>query len=197
MPVDALAWTNAAISIVLDVWMLALPLYEVFHLQLSFRNKISVAMMFCVGTFVTVVSILRLKSLVHFGVSTNPTWDQSDVIKWSNIEINVAIICACMPALRVILVQMFPRLLGSTRATGQQYYGKYGSNSQALGGGSAPRSGMGRRQVSDMDDTNTITYTKTFAVQHTDSDETALVQMHDLGRKQSKVRSSNTSEVSV
>jgi hypothetical protein len=30
--------------------MLVLPLYEVFHLQLSWRNKIGVAMMFLVGT---------------------------------------------------------------------------------------------------------------------------------------------------
>lgn len=48
--INALAWTNAIISIILDLWMLALPLYEVFHLQLSWRSKISVAMMFLVGT---------------------------------------------------------------------------------------------------------------------------------------------------
>jgi hypothetical protein len=48
--INALAWTNAALSIVLDVWMLALPLYEVFRLQMSWRNRISVALMFFVGT---------------------------------------------------------------------------------------------------------------------------------------------------
>lgn len=48
--VNALAWSNAIISIVLDVWMLVLPLYEVFKLQLTWRKKISVAMMFFVGT---------------------------------------------------------------------------------------------------------------------------------------------------
>jgi hypothetical protein len=48
--INALAWTNAIISIILDIWMLALPLYEVFHLQLTWRNKISVALMFFVGT---------------------------------------------------------------------------------------------------------------------------------------------------
>jgi hypothetical protein len=48
--INAFAWTNAIVSIVLDLWMLALPLYEVFQLQLSWRNKISVAMMFMVGT---------------------------------------------------------------------------------------------------------------------------------------------------
>lgn len=48
--VNALAWSNAIISIVLDIWMLVLPLYEVFRLQLTWRKKISVAVMFLVGT---------------------------------------------------------------------------------------------------------------------------------------------------
>ena len=48
--INALAWSNAIVSIVLDVWMLALPLYEVFQLQLSWRKKIGVFMMFFVGT---------------------------------------------------------------------------------------------------------------------------------------------------
>jgi len=147
---------------------------------------------------VTVVSGLRLKSLVHFAASNNPTWDQADVINWSNIEINVGIICACMPALRVILVHMFPKILGSTKGTSQpEYYNKYGSRSQGMGGGaSAVRSGMGRKQNSSTDP-HTITYTKSFAVQHGDSDETSLVQMDEFGTKTGKVRSSNTSEVSL
>jgi hypothetical protein len=48
--VNALNWSNAIISIVLDVWMLALPLYEVFQIQLSWRKKLSVTLMFVVGT---------------------------------------------------------------------------------------------------------------------------------------------------
>lgn len=48
--VNALAWSNAIISIVLDIWMLVLPLYEVFRLQLTLRKKLSVAVMFLVGT---------------------------------------------------------------------------------------------------------------------------------------------------
>jgi hypothetical protein len=48
--INALVWANAAISIVLDVWMLAIPLYEVFRLQMSWRKRFSVALMFFVGT---------------------------------------------------------------------------------------------------------------------------------------------------
>jgi hypothetical protein len=141
---------------------------------------------------VTVVSALRLQSLINFGASSNPTWDQADVIHWSNIEINVGIICACMPSLRVILVRMFPKILGSTKEATHNY-AKYGSRS-GMGGASAVRSGLGK---SGSKDPHTITYTKTFAVQHGDSDETSLVQMDEFGPKSTKPRSSNVSEVSL
>lgn len=48
--INALVWANAGISIVLDVWMLALPLYEVFRLQMSWRKRLGVTLMFFVGT---------------------------------------------------------------------------------------------------------------------------------------------------
>ena len=48
--IGSLVWANATISIVLDVWMLALPLYEVFRLQMSWRKRIGVGLMFFVGT---------------------------------------------------------------------------------------------------------------------------------------------------
>lgn len=199
--INALAWSNAVISIVLDIWMLALPLYEIFHLQLSWRKKISVAIMFCVGTFVTIVSILRLQSLVHFAVSNNPTWDQADVINWSNIEINVGIICACLPSLRVILVRFFPRVFGTTKGTSQPYYA-YGSRSRSQGvklGQSGGASALGKsanasvRDRGDRDH-NAITFTQTFEVRHADNDETMLVQMDEFaaGKKQ-KSGSSSTS----
>ena len=193
--INALAWSNAIISIILDIWMLVLPLYEIFHLQLSWRKKISVAIMFFVGTFVTVVSALRLHSLVLFAASSNPTWDQTEVIRWSNIEINIGIICACLPTLRVILVRMFPSILGSTRGTTQTNYAKYGSRSQGMGAGASVL--RSRKQNSSTGDANTITYTKTFAVQHGDNDETSLVHLDDFSGKTPKVRSSNTSIVSL
>lgn len=64
---------------------------------------------------VTIVSILRLRSLLKFGSdSTNPTWEFFDIGIWSTVEINVGIICACLPSLRLLLVRMFPKLLGTT-----------------------------------------------------------------------------------
>jgi hypothetical protein len=61
-----------------------------------------------------VISILRLQSLIHFATTTNSTWEFYDISFWSVIEIAVGIMCACLPAIRTVLVNLFPTLLGST-----------------------------------------------------------------------------------
>ncbi|GJN86936.1 hypothetical protein PLIIFM63780_010518 [Purpureocillium lilacinum] len=88
LSINALVWANAASSITLDVWMLALPLAQLRALQLHWKKKIGVALMFSVGVFVTAVSILRLQFLVKFGSSTNTTWDQFPTSYWSAVELN-------------------------------------------------------------------------------------------------------------
>ncbi|KAH6869270.1 hypothetical protein B0T10DRAFT_594822 [Thelonectria olida] len=86
--INAMAWAGAAISILIDLWMLGLPL-------------------------VTVVCILRLQALVEFGHTVNPTWDAFSTCYWSIIELNVAIYCVCMPNLRLLLLRLFPKIIGS------------------------------------------------------------------------------------
>lgn len=150
---------------------------------------------------VTVISIVRLQSLISFGNSTNPTWDQADAANWSTIEINVGIICACMPTLRLILVRLFPKALGSTSYnTSNQYYAKYGTGRSAAlkSGHNASASGtrMGHEDGFAGKSANAITYTTTFEVRHGE-DEEQLVQMDDLSAKGHRVRSSGSSEASV
>jgi hypothetical protein len=120
--------------------------------------------------------------------------------------------CACMPALRVILVHVFPTIMGSSRVpTAAQYYesrnGKSGNMSSAVGSGSrlgrnqsASRSGLGlgrgRRESASA---SGITYTKSFEVTHAmerGEDEEQLVRMEDLSQKGRKIGSSGSSVVS-
>lgn len=49
LSINAIAWANAAISITLDIWMLALPLSQIHMLQMDWKKKASVGIMFCVG----------------------------------------------------------------------------------------------------------------------------------------------------
>lgn len=49
LSINAVTWAIAAASIVLDFWMLALPLSQLKKLQLHWKKKVGVAMMFSVG----------------------------------------------------------------------------------------------------------------------------------------------------
>ncbi|KYK53962.1 hypothetical protein DCS_05911 [Drechmeria coniospora] len=115
--INVFGWLNAAIGVLIDLWMIGVPLCQVFRLHMHWKKKVGVAVMFLLGTFVTVVSIFRLHSLIYFAKSSNPTWDQWTTAYWSVIEINVGMICTCLPTFRLILVRLFPTVFGASRST--------------------------------------------------------------------------------
>lgn len=47
--INAVTWSNAAINIALDVWIIGIPLSQLKSLNLDWRKKIGVGMMFSVG----------------------------------------------------------------------------------------------------------------------------------------------------
>ncbi|PHH91350.1 hypothetical protein CDD83_812 [Cordyceps sp. RAO-2017] len=114
---NVLGWVHGALNIAINLWLISIALNQVRKLDLHWKKKLSVSLMFLTGIFDTVVSVLRLHSLIHFANSWNPTWDQFGVAWWSTIEIEVGLLCTCMPTLRIILVRMFPRLLGTDRSS--------------------------------------------------------------------------------
>lgn len=132
------------------------------------------------------MSILRLQSLVHFAKSTNPTWDQWDVANWSTIEANVGIICACMPSLRLVLVRMFPRILGSSAKSAYAGGGMNMSGSRGLGGRGRGGGGKGG--------SNGIMLSRSFTVEYDRRyhDESRLVKMNELDVESAKGKSNES-----
>lgn len=128
---------------------------------------------------VTVVSIMRLQSLVYFAKTSNPTWDNLAVSRWSTVEINVGIICACMPSLRVLLVRLFPKLLGTSQHSDNRYYV---NQSHTHRGGNISVNRPGKSVNSSQHDGSgvAINYSQTYTVQWGEHDETKLIQMGDL-----------------
>jgi hypothetical protein len=47
---NSISWANAGIGIAIDLWILAIPLWQLRSLQIHWKKKIGVAMMFSVGT---------------------------------------------------------------------------------------------------------------------------------------------------
>lgn len=103
-------WIAAAINILLDITVMVLPLKHLAGLNMTLKRKLMVMSMFSVGAIVIFVSAMRLYSLIHFANSTNITWDYVEAGYWSLIEVDVSIICGCMPAHRMLIARVWPTI---------------------------------------------------------------------------------------
>ncbi|GKU08534.1 unnamed protein product [Fusarium langsethiae] len=194
--INGITWSNGAINIAMDFWILAIPISQLKKMNMDWRKKILVGSMFSVGIFVTIMSILRLYATVKAGVShtNNATWEYLAMSKWSTIEINVGIWCACMPSLRILLSRLFPTLLGTSKR-----YLKYDSGKSGKTAGTENVTGKGdslrpdrvlsvARVGKDSQHrvgTNAvgITCDRTYDVQYGYDDETYLVHMKQMDNK--------------
>lgn len=136
-------WIAAAINIFLDAVVMGLPMKHLAGLNMSLKKKLMVMSMFGVGIFVIVISVIRLESLIHFSNTQNITWDYVDAGLWSLIEIDVSIVCGCMPAHRMLIAKFWPRITStfassrntSSKGTSNSKGSKFSTNNSSTAGG--------------------------------------------------------------
>ncbi|KAJ4415021.1 hypothetical protein N0V82_007603 [Gnomoniopsis sp. IMI 355080] len=98
----AVTFTTSGINIVTDIWILALPMKTLGILNRPTKEKIALVCIFGAGTFAAIMSIVRLQSIYQFTLSTDPSRDGIPVNLYSMLEVNTAILCASVPALKPI-----------------------------------------------------------------------------------------------
>ncbi|KAA6408501.1 MAG: integral membrane [Lasallia pustulata] len=104
-------YCNAAASILSDCLILALPMPLITSLHLPRRQKYGLMMVFALGGFVCVTSVLRMTTLNPASKSADQTYGTLISTTWTTIEAGTGIICACLPMLKAPLTLIFPRLL--------------------------------------------------------------------------------------
>lgn len=98
-------------NVITDLILVILPLPYVWSLHASITQRVVLGGIFALGTFVSIVSMIRLSILLDTAGGTQDlTYTFKDVYLWSLVEINVGLICACLPNLRPIA-----RVLGLNR----------------------------------------------------------------------------------
>lgn len=116
-------------NVVMDIMVLVLPIPYVWNLHVRLGQRLVVMGIFLLGIFVTIVSIVRLSIFATLDLSdVNVTSTLSEVFIWSGIEINVGLICACLPSLRPAI-----QWLGLGKI-----FGSSGGQSSGSGGWVAP-----------------------------------------------------------
>jgi len=95
-------FVGGAMNVATDVVMLLLPIWVLRPLRLPRKQKIGVTLILMTGSFVCVVSAVRLGLIPSTMINPDLTWIGSSGFVWCIIEMNTGIICACLPSLKTI-----------------------------------------------------------------------------------------------
>ncbi|KAL8785196.1 MAG: hypothetical protein Q9195_008729 [Heterodermia aff. obscurata] len=89
-------------NIIADAAIIALPIPQVWKLQLSRMRKVGLVGIFLLAALTTIISIVRVNFNAHIDV-TDPTWNFVKVAILSTVEVSVGVCCACMPVIYPLL----------------------------------------------------------------------------------------------
>ncbi|ORY11358.1 hypothetical protein BCR34DRAFT_624866 [Clohesyomyces aquaticus] len=109
-------------DVIADVVILVLPIPMVLSVQLPMKKKLAVIGMLALGAAVCAISITRV--IATYAVANEYIKHPNDVIYytapvffWTNIELSLAVVCACLPTLRPIYLHFFPKPIRETTSS--------------------------------------------------------------------------------
>ncbi|KAH7109998.1 hypothetical protein B0J13DRAFT_578421 [Dactylonectria estremocensis] len=109
------------VHLIIDVFILVLPVLQVKRLQLRSAQKAAVISLFMFGTLVCVASIVVLVESLKFDPSSpEMPSDIASIMIWATVEVNLAIVSSCLPILRPILSKIAPRSMPMSGRDNQQ-----------------------------------------------------------------------------
>ncbi|KAL4801764.1 hypothetical protein BDV18DRAFT_148162 [Aspergillus unguis] len=129
---SATYFSTAAITIFTDLVILIMPIPQLMRLNIHKRRKYALIAIFLIGTLASAASIARLNALYKYTVTKDVSYDAIQILLWTQIEVNVAIISASAPSLRPLFHRIFKgSSYGRPRPSNYQYpaYGTYGQQS--------------------------------------------------------------------
>jgi len=121
--------SSAPVNIITDLAILFLPMPVLTGMRLPRKQKIILIITFSFGVFVAVVDVIRIAYLqsaslarlqrvgTHNGIGPTVaeqidfSWYASLSFMWSAVEVNVGILCACVPSLKPLVSRILPSLL--------------------------------------------------------------------------------------
>jgi hypothetical protein len=89
-------------NVILDIVIVFMPMPYVWRLHAPLGQRLILAGMFVLGTFIAVVSLVRLIIFLQIPIATSgdATYNFREIIVWSIVEVNIGLVCACLPSLK-------------------------------------------------------------------------------------------------
>lgn len=124
--IESIYLASAPVNVATDLAILVLPIPVLTTLSLPRRQKTFLILSFLLGViFVTVVDVARIyyvqlaandfDNLASTKLTTDLefSYNASMALQWSAIEVNVAIVCACVPTVKPLLKRLAPKVFVS------------------------------------------------------------------------------------
>ncbi|KAF9887832.1 hypothetical protein FE257_009492 [Aspergillus nanangensis] len=121
--------SSSPVNIATDLAILFLPNPILTKMRLPRKQKIILVITFSFGFFVAIVDVIRIAYLqnaatsrqialrgIHLqdGHGDDINWYASLSFMWSVIEVNVSVMCACVPSLKPLVARIIPKMIRDT-----------------------------------------------------------------------------------
>lgn len=114
---EAFNMSTTSIAILTDILILVIPIAMVWPLRLNWRKKLAVGCVLSLGWIVVIVALIRLKSFYDLFHVINPDPTYALGVTTSGVEVNVAIILSCGPAINALVTRIAPKLFATKSTT--------------------------------------------------------------------------------
>lgn len=136
---------SAPMNIVTDLAILLLIVPVLTTMTLPQRQKLFLVFTYSLGIFVLVVDIVRVSYLVQtlvnrpfapagpqhsYNNTRNGSWNTSLSYMWSVVDVNISIVCACIPTLKPLVTKYMPWAVTSPQDTKSSSFHTIGSGSR-------------------------------------------------------------------
>ena len=108
---------QSGLAVLTDILILLIPAAMILSLRMEFRKKIAVWAILSLGWIVTIVGITRVVLYYYRFQPDNIDRSYSVVYTLSGMEVNLAIMTACGPALKALFTRYVPRMFPSRSAS--------------------------------------------------------------------------------
>ncbi|KAK3316402.1 hypothetical protein B0H66DRAFT_604697 [Apodospora peruviana] len=132
-----------------DVAVLLIPTPIIWKLQTGLRQKMALSVVFVLGSFGCVASLIRMYYFFNMDAFSDKTWASIQLMAWTVAEPGVILICACLPALWPLLQRFMSGIFSLRRKE------KYGHGSHSVGNKAGTGSDNSRRRGGTGTDNNT------------------------------------------
>ncbi|KAH8691763.1 hypothetical protein GQ44DRAFT_719929 [Phaeosphaeriaceae sp. PMI808] len=134
---------NTFSDFVIFLW----PAKELFNIQISLRQRVTLISMFSLGVIVCIAGVARLYFTHTFLVSYDAFWHGANVFIIMSVESGVGVACGCLPGCKPLMNKMFPRIFATTHQS-SSYRRPVPLGAKQLEAGASPSSSRSHEQES-------------------------------------------------